>query len=100
MLAVLVKLFGLSQVEIAEDIVQETLLAAFETWKLKGLPDNPRAWLYRAAKNKTIDFLRRERNFQSNIAPNIALDIAKTLPRSAGSTLFFSKQKSKTPNSA
>ena len=70
MLAVLVKLFGLSQVEIAEDIVQETLLSALETWKLKGLPDDPRAWLYRAAKNRTIDYLRRERNFKTRIAPN------------------------------
>lgn len=69
MLAVLVKLFGLNQVEIAEDIVQETLLNALETWKIKGLPDDPRAWLYRAAKNCTIDYLRRERNFKERIAP-------------------------------
>jgi RNA polymerase sigma factor (sigma-70 family) len=72
MLAVLVKLFGLPQVEVAEDIVQETLLAAVESWKLKGMPDDPRAWLYRTAKHKTIDFLRRERNFRDNIAPNFA----------------------------
>ncbi len=72
MLSVLVRLFGLQQVEIAEDLVQETLLNAFETWRLKGLPDNPRAWLYRAAKNRTIDFLRRERNFHQRIAPNLA----------------------------
>ena len=70
MLAVLVKLFGLSQVEIAEDIVQETLLSALESWKLKGVPADPRAWLYRAAKNRTIDYLRRERNFKTRIAPN------------------------------
>ena len=71
MLAVLTKLFGLSQVEIAEDIVQETLIAALESWKLKGLPSDPRAWLYRAAKNRTIDYLRRERNFRERIAPAI-----------------------------
>ena len=70
MLAVLVKLFGLSQVEIAEDIVQETLLSALESWKLKGVPADPRAWLYRAAKNRTIDYLRRERNFKTRVAPN------------------------------
>lgn len=71
MLAVLTKLFGLNQVEIAEDIVQETLIAALESWKLKGLPSDPRAWLYRAAKNRTIDYLRRERNFRERIAPAI-----------------------------
>lgn len=78
MLAVLVKLFGLPQVGVAEDIVQETLLAALETWKLRGIPDQPRAWLYRTAKNKTIDFLRRERNFQANIAPNLSEAAART----------------------
>ncbi len=72
MLAVLLRLFGLSQVEIAEDIVQDTLLTAFESWKIHGLPDQPKAWLYRTAKNKTIDFLRRERNFKTNIAHNLA----------------------------
>jgi RNA polymerase sigma factor (sigma-70 family) len=69
MLAVLTRLFGFRQVEIAEDIVQETLVTAFETWKLSGMPEQPRAWLYRTAKNKAIDFLRRERNFKDNIAP-------------------------------
>ena len=69
MLSALVRLFGLSQVEIAEDIVQDTLLAAYESWKIHGVPEQPRAWLYRTAKNKTIDFLRRERNFQTKVAP-------------------------------
>lgn len=69
MLAVLSKLFGLHQVEIAEDIVQDTLLSALEAWKLKGVPENPRAWLYRSAKNRTIDYLRREHNFKERIAP-------------------------------
>lgn len=73
MLSVLVRLFGLNQVEVAEDIVQETLIAALENWKLKGMPDNPRAWLYRVAKNRTLDLLRRERNFRDNIAPNISI---------------------------
>jgi RNA polymerase sigma factor (sigma-70 family) len=81
MLSVLVRLFGLSQSEIAEDIVQETLLAALESWKLKGIPDQPRAWLYRTAKNKTIDFLRRERNFKVNVAPNF---ISTQIQQSSG----------------
>lgn len=73
MLSVLVRLFGFRQVEIAEDIVQDTLLAALETWKLSGPPEQPRAWLYRTAKNKAVDFLRRERNFNDKVAPNFAL---------------------------
>lgn len=72
MVAVLTRLFGLSHVEIAQDIVQETLLGALDAWKLGAIPDNPRAWLYQAAKNRTLDHLRRQRNWQQNIAPHIA----------------------------
>jgi RNA polymerase sigma-70 factor (ECF subfamily) len=77
MLAALLRLFGLRQVEIAEDLVQETLLAAYEQWKIQGIPEQPRAWLYRTAKNKAVDFLRRERNFSTNIAPNYLLKTAR-----------------------
>ena len=72
MIAVLTKLFGLPNVETAQDIVQETLLAALEAWKLGAVPDNPRAWLYRAAKNRALDHLRRRRTWQDRIAPGIA----------------------------
>jgi RNA polymerase sigma factor (sigma-70 family) len=76
MTAVLTKLFGLPNAEFAEDIVQETLVAALETWKLKGIPENPRAWLYKVAKNRTLDVLRRRQHFHKNISPDIffALD--------------------------
>jgi RNA polymerase sigma factor (sigma-70 family) len=40
------------------------LLQAIGTWGYNGIPENPRAWLYRAAKNKAIDFLRREKKFK------------------------------------
>jgi RNA polymerase sigma-70 factor (ECF subfamily) len=85
----LVKLFGLNQVQIAEDIVQETLMAAFDAWKLSGIPDNPRAWLYRVAKNKTIDFLRRERNFKDVIAPNISFELMQNQSKNTWLDDFF-----------
>jgi RNA polymerase sigma factor (sigma-70 family) len=75
MIAVLTKFFGLQQVELAEDMVQETLLTAFETWKLKGIPDNPQAWLYQVAKNKILTYLKREQNFQKKIAHNLIYSI-------------------------
>lgn len=71
MVAVLTKLFGLPHVETAQDIVQETLLSALDAWRLGAVPENPRAWLYRAAKNKALDQLRRQRNWTEKIAPNI-----------------------------
>lgn len=61
MVAVLTRLFGFSNYDLARDIVQETLLSALHHWKLHGIPDNPTAWLYSVAKNKTIDWLRREK---------------------------------------
>ncbi|MCV9386947.1 RNA polymerase sigma factor [Reichenbachiella ulvae] len=64
MVAVLIKIFGIQNIGLAEDVVQEALLAAMESWKFKGLPDNPRAWLYRVAKNKAIDQLRKRRHDQ------------------------------------
>jgi RNA polymerase sigma factor (sigma-70 family) len=75
MVAVLTKFFGLTQVQLAEDMVQETLITAFETWKLKGIPDNPQAWLYQVAKNKILNHMKREQNFNLNIAPNISYTI-------------------------
>jgi len=90
MLSVLVRLFGFRQVEIAEDIVQDTLLAALETWKLSGPPEQPRAWLYRTAKNKAVDFLRRERNFNERVAPNFLLKTAREGgPQNAWLDAFF-----------
>ncbi len=75
MVAVLTKFFGFEHVQLAEDIVQETLLTAFETWKLKGVPDNPQGWLYQVAKNRILTHLKREQNFQKNIAPNLTYSI-------------------------
>lgn len=71
MVAVLTRLFGFKNYDIAQDIVQETLLSALDNWKLKGIPENPTAWLYSVAKNKTVDMLRREKLFDE-IAPEIA----------------------------
>lgn len=65
MIAVLSKLLGLENIQTAQDITQDTLLQALRTWSYKGLPDNPTAWLYRVAKNKAIDHLRRKKTFQN-----------------------------------
>lgn len=44
--AVLCKYFGMQNMEVDEDIAGETFLLALSTWGLKGLPQNPTAWLY------------------------------------------------------
>ncbi len=69
--SVLCKLFGIVHIEIAEDITNDTFLLATETWSLKGIPENPTAWLYVVAKNKTKDYFKRHQNFSEKIAIEI-----------------------------
>jgi RNA polymerase sigma factor (sigma-70 family) len=69
--SVLCKHFGLKQIEIAEDIASDTFLSAAQTWALKGIPQNPIAWLYNVAKNKAKTHLQRTRVFESKIVPEI-----------------------------
>ncbi len=77
MVAVLCKTYGLSNIQLAEDIVGETFLLATETWGLKGIPDNPSAWLYKVAKNKTLDHFKRNKVFREKIAPKLHNGIDK-----------------------
>lgn len=61
MVAVLVKIFGTENLQLSEDVVQETFITAVQNWALKGLPENPPAWLMRVAKNKAINAIRRNK---------------------------------------
>jgi RNA polymerase sigma factor (sigma-70 family) len=70
--AVLCKLFGISHIEIAEDIASDTFLLASETWGYKGLPENPVAWLYKVASNKAKDYFKRDALFHQKIAAQIS----------------------------
>lgn len=70
-ISVLVKLFGIEHIEIAEDIVSDTFLLAAETWGQKGLPQNPTAWLYTVSKNKTKDLLKHNNIFNKKVAVEI-----------------------------
>jgi len=71
MVAVISNLFGLQHIEIAEDIVSETFLTASETWGVKGIPQNPTAWLYAVAKQKTLYHFRRNKIYEKKVIPKI-----------------------------
>src|SRR6516225_7236453 len=60
MLATLTHIFGLENLDLAEEVVQEALLQALRLWPFEGIPDDPRAWLVCAARNKALDRLRRQ----------------------------------------
>lgn len=57
----LVRIFGFNNLALAEDVAQDVFCRALEVWKLRGVPDNPSSWLMKAAKNRAIDLLRRQR---------------------------------------
>jgi RNA polymerase sigma-70 factor (ECF subfamily) len=57
-LATLIRTVG--SLPVAEDAVQEAVLAALRDWPRSGVPANPRAWLTVTARRKAIDTLRRE----------------------------------------
>ena len=61
LVAVLVRVFGVHNLALAEDVAQETLWRAMESWKRAGVPDHPSAWLTTVAKRRAIDELRRAR---------------------------------------
>lgn len=65
--AVLCRIFGFSNIQVAEDIVSDAFLLAAETWGAKGIPPNPEAWLYTVSKNKATDYLRRNQHFEKKI---------------------------------
>ncbi|MBS7232165.1 RNA polymerase subunit sigma [Flavobacterium psychroterrae] len=74
--SVLCHLFGIHHIEIAEDIVSDTFLAASETWAIKGIPENPTAWLYTVAKNKTKNYFKRNDIFEKKIITEIKYNSA------------------------
>jgi RNA polymerase sigma-70 factor, ECF subfamily len=59
-LATLIRIVG--DFDLAEDALQDTFVKALERWPADGLPDNPAAWITRAARNRLIDRLRRMRS--------------------------------------
>src|SRR5579872_3424334 len=61
MVAALTRIFGVHNLALAEDVVQEAFCRAMEVWRFHGVPENPSAWLMATAKNRALDVLRRER---------------------------------------
>jgi RNA polymerase sigma factor (sigma-70 family) len=70
MVAALTRLFGVHNLAMAEDVAQDVLLRALETWKFKGPPQDPQAWLIAAAKNRALDVIRKQQT-AAKFAPEL-----------------------------
>jgi RNA polymerase sigma-70 factor (ECF subfamily) len=57
-LATLIRVLG--DFDLAEDALQEAMMAALQSWPVSGVPDRPGAWLLTTARRKAIDRLRHE----------------------------------------
>ena len=68
LIAVLTRAFGVRCLDLVEDKVQEAMLTAVEVWSRRGIPDNPAGWIYRVARNRVLDALRREKIHQRALA--------------------------------
>lgn len=64
MVATLTKIFGIEHLTLAEDVVQEALARALQTWPFYGVPKNPAAWIMRASRNLALDVVRRQKVFR------------------------------------
>jgi len=67
--ATLARAFGLDRLGVVEDIVQDALLTALNTWSFHEVPKDPTAWLHRVARNRALDHLRHERNIAKHEGP-------------------------------
>src|SRR5262250_2418749 len=67
MVATLTRIFGVHNLAMAEDVVQDAFCRALELWKYRGIPENPSAWLMATAKNRALDILRHDRTVRTAV---------------------------------
>ena len=65
LVATLTRIFGPSNLTLAEEVVQEALIQALNIWPFQGVPDRPAAWLATVAQRKALDVVRRESRFRA-----------------------------------
>src|SRR5262249_14762251 len=71
MVATLSRIFGVHNLALAEDVVQDAFCRALELWKYRGVPENPSAWLMVTAKNRALDIVRHD-GIVRTAAPQLA----------------------------
>jgi RNA polymerase sigma factor (sigma-70 family) len=90
MVATLTGIFGVEHLELAEDVVQEALGRALQTWPFHGVPENPAAWIMRASRNLALDVVRRQKTFRDKEAEIIR--IMDRPEKAPDQTVFLDKE--------
>ncbi|SMF19927.1 RNA polymerase sigma-70 factor, ECF subfamily [Alteromonadaceae bacterium Bs31] len=62
LIAVLIRVFGPENIDLAEDTLQDAFNRALHNWREHGIPPKPAAWLMQTAKNRAIDIIRANKN--------------------------------------
>ena len=70
MVATVTRVFGVHNLALAEDVVQDAFCRALEVWKMRGVPENPGAWLMATARHRALDVLRHQRTART-FAPEL-----------------------------
>lgn len=74
LIAVFSNYYGISDFQLAEDIVSETFVKAMKAWSHQGIPQYPRAWLRKVAQNLYYEDLRRKKTFEDKISKQVLDD--------------------------
>ena len=81
---------GPVSIPLAEDVVHDALVSAMHAWRF-GLPQDPKGWIIRAARNRAIDIIRREQRHRS-LLPGLASHGADRSVEAAGPGAERAKQ--------
>lgn len=80
--AALTRVTGLGHLDLAEDAVQDAMIQALRRWPFQGVPENPEGWLFRVARNRAADRLRR-RALWRHKAAELAASVVSLQPPAA-----------------
>src|SRR5689334_1524527 len=91
LVAALTRIFGVHNLALAEDVVQDAFCRALEVWKVRGVPENPSGWLMAVARNRALDVIRRQRTARTfALASTVNEAFATTAIRDEQLRMMFS----------
>lgn len=86
-IAAVLRVVGRAELELAQDILQDTLISALRLWPVRGVPDSPEAWLMTVARNRALDYVRH-RTTAADKAEALRVEIESVTLRFVPQVLF------------